>query len=71
LPCRCAPSHKWRIKAAYDHLAKEGGIGKQKNQKYDEVKLLEDHRFDDAGHGDDLFMARLIAVMAIVASRFR
>ncbi|KAL9179400.1 hypothetical protein ACHAXT_008690 [Thalassiosira profunda] len=59
-----------RIKAAYEHLAKEGGIGKQKNPKYDELKLLENHKriSDAAGNGasdnGDLFVARLIAVIS-------
>ena len=33
-----------RIKEAYDHLTKEKGVGSQRNPKYDELKLLEDHR---------------------------
>ena len=33
-----------RIRAAYEHLTKEGGMGAQSNPKYDEVKLLEDRR---------------------------
>ena len=56
-----------KIKAAYEHLTKEKGIGQQKNPKYDEVKLLENHRAsanacDD--NNDDLFMARLLAVIS-------
>ena len=87
-----------RIRAAYEHLTKEGGFGAQKNPKYDELKLLEDRRrivgevdndngdghkdgdsdpsseaienavaFRDGSSGeddDDLFMARLIAMMS-------
>jgi hypothetical protein len=33
-----------RIRAAYEHLTKEGGVGNQRNPKYDEVKLLEDRK---------------------------
>ncbi|KAL7542106.1 hypothetical protein ACHAXR_011530, partial [Thalassiosira sp. AJA248-18] len=62
-----------KIKSAYEHLTKDGGMGTQKNPKYDELKLLEDHRrmndtFDDSvketNENDDLFMARLIAVIS-------
>ena len=57
-----------KIKNAYEHLTKENGVGKQKNPKFDEVKLLEDHRRisdnDTDKDGDDLFIARLIAVVS-------
>ena len=61
-----------KIKAAYEHLTKEGGIGQQKNPKFDELKLLEDHKLlIDAnnaeridGSDDNLFMARLIAILS-------
>ncbi|KAL3822470.1 hypothetical protein ACHAXA_006898 [Cyclostephanos tholiformis] len=83
-----------RIRAAYEHLTREGGFGEQRNPKYDELKLLEDRRRivndtrsdEDKGNGDgdssseviesavgggvagedddDLFMARLIAMMS-------
>ena len=33
-----------RSRAAYEHLTKEGGVGAQRNPKYDKVKLLEDRR---------------------------
>ena len=33
-----------KLRAAYEHLTKEGGVGNQRNPKYDEVKLLEDGR---------------------------
>jgi len=33
-----------KIRAAYEHLTKDGGVGNQRNPKYDEVKLLEDRR---------------------------
>ena len=55
-----------RIKAAYEHLA-EGGFGKQKNPKFDELKLIENHRLDSPSgpeEQDDLFIARLIAVLS-------
>jgi ankyrin repeat protein len=45
-----------RIRAAYEHLTNEGGMGAQSNPKYDEVKLLEDRRRivnDVADNGDD------------------
>ena len=56
-----------RIKAAYEHLTKHNGMGKQKNPKYDEVKLLENHRASSSiatDNNDDLFMARLLAVIS-------
>lgn len=62
-----------KIKAAYEHLVKDGGVGTQKNPKYDELKLLEDHKRmnNDVGESgeevaadDDMFMARLIAVLS-------
>ena len=56
-----------RIKAAYEHLTKHNGIGTQKNPKYDEVKLLEYHRAisnNATDSNDDLFMARLLAVIS-------
>lgn len=61
-----------KIKAAYEHLTKEGGVGNQKNPKFDEVKLLEYHRrMQDEGNldkeqidNDDLFMARLTAILS-------
>ena len=58
-----------KIKAAYEHLTKEAGKGRQSNPKYDELKLLEDHRRinPDNGNGnddDDMFVARLIAVIS-------
>ena len=59
-----------KIKAAYEHLTKEAGKGKQSNPKYSELKLLEDHRRinpDNNGNGnddDDMFVARLIAVIS-------
>ena len=62
-----------RIKEAYEHLIKEGGIGKQKNPKFDELKLLEDHKrmnntdnMQETGDdsSDDLFLARLTAVIS-------
>lgn len=33
-----------KIKAAYEHLTKDNGIGKQKNPKFDELRLLENHK---------------------------
>ena len=59
-----------KIKAAYEHLVKEGGVGKQKNPKYDELKLLKDHQriknegSDDDDDDDDMFLARLMAVLS-------
>lgn len=58
-----------RIKEAYDHLTKEKGVGSQRNPKYDELKLLEDHRRMnnaalDSENNDDLFIARLIAMLS-------
>ncbi|KAL7552951.1 hypothetical protein ACHAWF_016198 [Thalassiosira exigua] len=62
-----------RVKAAYEHLTKEGGVGKQTNPKFEELKLLEDHRRmnneldmrESLNHrDDDLFIARLIAVIS-------
>ncbi|KAL3795895.1 hypothetical protein HJC23_002166 [Cyclotella cryptica] len=57
-----------RIKAAYEHLTKENGVGKQKNPKYDELKLLENHHRCSSGVHDcdneDLFVARLLAVIS-------
>ena len=67
-----------KIKAAYEHLTKEAGMGAQRNPKFDELKLLEDHRrmnnnnsddtrsdiSDDTGGDDDMFIARLIAVIS-------
>ena len=58
-----------KIKQAYEHLTKENGIGTQKNPKYDELKLIEcqkemkDASGCDDGDDDDLFVARLIAVI--------
>ncbi len=60
------------IKAAYEHLTKDGGVGQQKNPKFDELKLLEDHkRMQDESNperndfdSDDLFIARLIAILS-------
>lgn len=60
-----------RIKEAYEHLTKEGGVGKQRNPKYSDVKLLEAQRQLDGdgrdvtdNNGDDLFLARLAAVLS-------
>mmetsp|Transcript_14511 Transcript_14511/g.34983 ORF Transcript_14511/g.34983 Transcript_14511/m.34983 type:complete len:494 (-) Transcript_14511:72-1553(-) len=63
-----------QLKTAYEHLTKEGGFGKQKNPKFDELKLLEDHRrmsdadvsenMSNENGNDDLFLARLIAVIS-------
>jgi ankyrin repeat protein len=61
-----------KIKTAYEHLTKEGGVGQQKNPKFDELKLLEDHkRMQDESNAetndianDDIFMARLIAILS-------
>ena len=60
-----------RIKEAYEHLTKEGGVGKQQNPKYSDVKLLEAQKnFDGDGcdgnksNDDDLFLARLAAVLS-------
>ena len=58
------------IKAAYDHLVKEGGKGQQSNPKYSDLKLLENHARVNAEFGSDnsddsdLFMARLTAVLS-------
>lgn len=62
-----------KIKSAYDHLTKEGGVGRQKNPKYDEVRLIENSKRvegmatagsqQDPGD-DDLFVARLTAVIS-------
>jgi hypothetical protein len=66
-----------RIKEAYEHLTKEGGVGKQTNPKYAAAKLIEAQRqFDgrerldannidtDDHEDDDLFLARLAAVLS-------
>mmetsp|Transcript_44338 Transcript_44338/g.93129 ORF Transcript_44338/g.93129 Transcript_44338/m.93129 type:complete len:538 (-) Transcript_44338:253-1866(-) len=64
-----------RIKAAYEHLTKEGGVGRQKNPKFDELKLLENHRRiedtlggssvrHDEDNDDGMFLSRLIAVLS-------
>ena len=59
-----------KIKAAYEHLTKEAGVGKQSNPKFDELKLLEDHRsmnsgnIDGVDNDDDMFVARLTAVIS-------
>jgi hypothetical protein len=60
-----------RLKEAYEHLTKEGGVGKQQNPKYNEIKLLEaQSRFHGDGRSlsddndDDLFLARLAAVLS-------
>jgi len=66
-----------RIKEAYEHLIKEGGVGRQTNPKYAAAKLIEAQRqFDgrdrldanniDTGdqEDDDLFLARLAAVLS-------
>lgn len=58
-----------KIKQAYEHLIKQNGVGTQKNPKYNERKLLECQkdmkdatgRVDD--DDDDLFVARLVAVI--------
>lgn len=42
-----------RIRAAYEHLMKEGGVGNQRNPKYDELKLLEDCRRIANNDNDD------------------
>ncbi|KAL7518723.1 hypothetical protein ACHAWX_003534 [Stephanocyclus meneghinianus] len=61
---KCHADSFIRIKAAYEHLTKENGIGKQKNPKYDELKLLE-HSFSVRdGDNEDLFIARLLAVIS-------
>ncbi|EJK69338.1 hypothetical protein THAOC_09414 [Thalassiosira oceanica] len=58
------------IKAAYDHLVKEGGKGQQSNPKYSDLKLLENHARVNADFGkgscddNDLFIARLTAVLS-------
>ena len=57
-----------KIKQAYEHLTKQNGMGKQKNPKYDELKLLECQKEVKDASGtddddDDLFVARLIAVI--------
>ncbi|KAL7460512.1 hypothetical protein ACHAXS_000957 [Conticribra weissflogii] len=87
-----------KIKEAYEHLTKENGIGKQKNPKFDELRLLQYHKrmsdkrmsdqldrgthnndtdadadnqngsttidiLDERGN-DDLFVAKLIAVLS-------
>ena len=60
-----------KVKEAYEHLTKEGGVGKQQNPKYSDVKLLEAQKqFDNEGkhlggdNDDDLFLARLAAVVS-------
>ena len=60
-----------KFKEAYEHLTKEGGVGKQQNPKYSDVKLLEAQKqLDDGGkhiadkNDDDLFLARLAAVVS-------
>lgn len=60
-----------RLKEAYEHLTKEGGVGKQQNPKYSDIKLLEaQNRFHGDGRSlsddndDDLFLARLAAVLS-------
>ena len=59
-----------KIKVAYEHLTKEAGKGKQSNPKYSELKLLEDHRRmksdnnENGNDDDDMFVARLIAVIS-------
>lgn len=68
-----------KIKEAYEHLTKEGGRGRQSNPKFDKVKLIADQRridealtkTNDGGkenrdyfRGDDLFSARLLAVIS-------
>jgi ankyrin repeat protein len=46
-----------RIRAAYEHLTKEGGVGNQCNPKYDEVKLLEDRkRIANNDNSDDALL---------------
>lgn len=57
-----------KIKQAYEHLTKQNGVGTQKNPKYDELKLLECQKemktvHCNGGDDDDLFVARLIAVI--------
>jgi hypothetical protein len=43
-----------RIKAAYEHLTKENGVGKQRNPKYEEVKFLENQRMESNLAGSTL-----------------
>ena len=48
-----------KLRAAYEHLTKEGGVGNQRNPKYDEVKLLEDGRRitnNNDNNNDDLLI---------------
>jgi ankyrin repeat protein len=57
-----------KIKAAYEHLTKENGTGRQRNPKYDEIKLLENHHVFSSDNlncnSDDMFMARLLTVIS-------
>ena len=61
-----------KVKEAYEHLTKEGGVGKQQNPKYSDVRLLEaqkqfndeEKHLADDNDDDDLFLARLAAVLS-------
>ncbi|KAL3785632.1 hypothetical protein ACHAWO_005976 [Cyclotella atomus] len=55
-----------KIKAAYEHLTKQHGIGQQKNPKYDDVKLLENKLASSGADSvdDDLFIHKMLAIIS-------
>lgn len=55
-----------KIKAAYEHLTKQKGMGQQKNPKYEEVKLLENKlaSLSTDSNECDLFISKMLAIIS-------
>jgi hypothetical protein len=64
-----------KIKTAYEHLIYKGGVGSQRNPKFEALRLLTASTesstcpvntctIEDDGHDDDLFQARLLVILS-------